>query len=125
MLTIEEIKQAVEEFKPDGFRIKEGISDYFLSVENPDTLSIKEYIYVVNLNTGIIKNTPLYTHFIDTLIQGINRKGNVEIGQNKFVINIWVINKKNLLLIIDHNGKTEGIIEAREKAIRFVLKEGV
>jgi len=114
MLTIEEIKQAVE--FADGF--------YF---ENNKPL--KEYCYFFGFEQDYSKpiivpdeiDLGYYDLFLDRVIQGINRLGNTPIiNQERF--NIIVVDAFEGE-IFKHDCTTEGIREAREETIRFVLNE--
>jgi len=111
MLKVEEIKQAVK--FADGFYCE-------------NNKPLKEYCYFFGFEQDYSKpiivpdeiDLGYYDLFLDRVIQGMNRIEEQEILHQKdcilaygFCDTFW------------HNGTTEGIREAREKAIRFVLNE--
>lgn len=115
MLTVEEIKQAVE--FADGFEYIKGsglnaiICGRFATFPTTD----------INLGTlsGILWEGVYYDLFLDRVNQGMNRETEILItlDDDELSIMIGMIASTTL----KHNGTTEGIREAREKAIQFVL----
>ncbi len=110
MLTIEEIKQAVE--FADGFSLnREDIrfGDCFY-------YSLKEFKAKGGLSTGF------YDLFLDRVIAGYNSKlKNIVINQSPIALHLFAGSSE--VRTFFHDQTTEGIREAREKAVRFVLEE--
>jgi len=114
MLTIKRIKQVVEKFKPNNF----GCTNYSVIYANRD--------FKISLPTvESFIDSGYYDLFLDRVIQGFNRviKDFMIIYHAKTIEIIYMDKDKESYKIIRHEGTTEGIREAREKAIRFVLKE--
>lgn len=115
MLTTKEIKQAVERFKPDGFEILKDAMHFTQKCN--DGRSIGYWCLLRDLEN------PLYDLFLDRCIQAVNRNTGFFIHS---IFNEYDIEHDYIQDIDEsfkHNGTTEGIREAREKAIRFVLSE--
>ena len=106
MLTIEEIKKAVEVFKPEGF----GIKNNYLFAE------AGHYIY-----SGSILGEALFDCFLDRCIIGMATEDIALFIFSDNQLGVQVLKAGCRETFIEHNGTTEGIRQARIKAIIFVL----
>lgn len=114
MLTVEEFKRAVEfaeGFEFDGVKLR-------LRGKVSGSLS-----YVKGCAVFWFSSLDILDLFLDRVIQGINNTERISINTTKDFIQVLLFSPigKNKSYVY---GKTTGDIrEAREKAIRFVLKE--
>lgn len=114
MLIVEEIKQAVK----------------FADITSEGSNKAKTLFYEIKIvldSLGMIPFTDdLYDLFLDRVIQGMNRAfDSFDIETTSKFCKIRRTEDNFIVKCNLHNGTTVGIREAREKAIRFVLKEGV
>ena len=112
MLTTEQIKEAVERFNPDGFDLINDGDDIF----EEWNIYIGGLYYLIDHIDDFV-----YDLFLDRVIQGINREFKFQIHQLSGAI--VILSSVERMITFGHDGSTEGIREAREKAIVFVLEE--
>lgn len=112
MLTVEEIKKTVEVLRPEGFEIiKRGYQGFYLYLDS-------EHV-VMKKNLKEIWSLSLFDLFLDRCIQAVNKnRWPRRINQMDGEIDVFHMAGSIGFL---HDKSTEGIREARIKAIKFVL----
>ena len=118
MLTVEEIKNCIEEFKPEGFVYHERSCSSF-------TLEYKNSCFEIEYDTlKYSANTEVYELFLQRVIEGINRSNPewIQISQCGYCVQVLTDCNRDVLLSIDLTINNIDIDEAKEQAIKYILE---